>query len=147
MNFGDVRERLSNAGTELRYRFDDLLSSPKNRTRLIGGGVLAVLVVVFAFSALPRLLASGSGGARPARLKEFRGENREWIERARAAIADDARYAGVTIEESNDDAGAAIIVIRGPLLSMPDRVALGAKFKEIGQPAGLVYQFGEPESP
>ncbi|GAB4383578.1 MAG: hypothetical protein Kow0022_03820 [Phycisphaerales bacterium] len=147
MNFDDVREKLSNAGTDLRFRFEDLLSSPTSRRRLIGGGVLAVLVVVFVFFALPRLLPSGSSGAREARVKEFRGDNREWIERARAAIAGDARFAGVTIEESADETGAAMIVVRGPLLSMPDRIALGAKFKDIGQPSGLVYEFGEAEAP
>lgn len=145
MNFDDVKYKLSNFGTEIKYKLDDLIASPKARIWLIGGGVLGVLVIVFAVYALPRLFSNGPSGAGVSEVKQFRGKDQDWIAKARAALAGDAKYAAVTIEESTDEGGGSIIVIRGPFMDMPERLALGAKFKDIGQPQNLVYQLGEFE--
>ncbi|MCL4219793.1 MAG: hypothetical protein KJZ65_00350 [Phycisphaerales bacterium] len=148
MSFDDLKYKLGDVGTNLRYKLDDLKSNPNARTLLIGGGAALVLILVFAFYTLPRLLPGSSGpGAPVAQSKAFKGSDDDWIAQARAALASDPRFASVRIGKDVNDAGSPIIVIRGPMMDMPDRIALGAKFQGIGQPPNLVYQLGTPEDP
>lgn len=146
MSLDDLKYKLGDVGTNLRYKLDDLKASPNAKTWLIGGGVAVVLVLVFAFYALPRLMPS-SPATPVAKIKAFKGSDDDWIAQARAALASDPRFASVSIDKDVNDAGSPIIVIRGPMMDMPDRIALGATFQGIGQPPNLVYQLGTPEGP
>lgn len=148
MSLDDLKYKLGDVGTNLKYKLDDFKSNPNARIWLIGGGAALVLIVVFAFYALPRLLPSSSGGGAPvAQSKAFKGSDDDWIAQARAALASDPKFASVSIDKGVNDAGSPIIVVRGPMMDMPDRIALGAKFQGIGQPPNLVYQLGMPEGP
>lgn len=147
MSLDNLKYKLGDVGTSLKYKLDDLKSNPNAKVWVIGGAAALVLVLVFAVYALPRLMPSRPGGAPVAAAKAFKGSDDDWIAQARAAIAGDPQFAGVTIDKAVDDAGSPIIVVRGPMLDMPDRIALGAKFGGIGQPANLVYQLGASDRP
>ncbi len=147
MSLDDLKYKLGDVGTNLKYKLDDLASNPRAKVWLIGGALGLALILVFCFYSLPRLMPSKPGGATVAAAKAFKGSDDEWITQAQAAVASDPKYAGVTISKGVDEAGQPIIVIRGPIMDMPDRIALGAKFKSIGQPDNLVYQLGTPKGP
>ncbi len=147
MSLDNLKYKLGDVGTNLKYKMDDVTSNPKARVWLIGGGVALVLVIVFGFYSLPRLMPNTPSGTAAVETKSFKGSDDEWIAQARAAIASDPKYARVTIDKGVDEAGGPIIVIRGPMMDMPDRIALGSKFVSIGQPKNLVYQLGTSEGP
>lgn len=147
MSLDDLKYKLSDVGTNLKYKLDDVKGNPRARVWIIGGAAALVLVIVFGFYSLPRLLPGSPGGGPAVETKAFKGSDDDWIAKARAAIAADPKYANVTIDKGVDEAGGAIIVIRGPMMDMPDRIVLGSKFQSIGQPENLVYQLGSSEGP
>lgn len=146
MSLDNLKYKLGDVGTNLKYKLDDVKGNPRARVWIIGGAAALVLILVFGFYSLPRLLPGSPGGAPAVETKAFRGSDDDWIAQARAALATDPKYASVTIEKGMDETGS-IIVIRGPMMDMPDRMALSAKFRGIGQPKNLVYQLGASEGP
>lgn len=147
MSLDDLKYKLGDLGTNLRYKLDDIKANPKAKVWLIGGGLGVVLLLIFVVYSVPRLMPNRPGSGRSTEIKSFRGPEQDWITKARAALASDPKYAAVTIEEGADEGGGKIIVIRGPMMDMPERLALGSKFRDIGQPKNLVYQLGEPQGP
>ncbi|MBX3323800.1 MAG: hypothetical protein KF757_12505 [Phycisphaeraceae bacterium] len=132
MGLNDLKYKLGDVGTNLKYKMDDVKGSGKGKTIILGGGIGLVLLVVFLLVWLPRL-TGGSGPSEAVRIAEHRGTDQQWIDKANAAIANDPRFANVVIESGATEDGAAIIRVRGRVASMTERMALLGKFVEVGK--------------
>ncbi len=132
MGLNDLKYKLGDVGTNLKYKMDDLKGSGKGKTIILGGGIGLVLLVVFVLVWLPRL-TGGSGPSEAVRIAEHRGTDQQWIDKANAAIAGDARFSNIVIESASNEDGAAIIRVHGRVAGMTDRMALLGKFVEVGK--------------
>lgn len=143
LSLDDLKYKAGDLASSLKYKIDDLRASPRGMAIVGGGAVAVVLLVVLVAVWVPRIGGNGSEGA--VRVSTYSGSDAEWIDKARAAIANDPRFARVSIEPGTDDEGASKIFVRGVVRSREEQMALMGTFVPIGTKPNVAIelQFSE----
>jgi hypothetical protein len=134
----ELRYRTSNILQDSRYKIQDLAADPKGRIKLAASALAILILLIVASITLSRLLApepEPPQGVTQAKAATVGASS--WIPKAQAALADDPRFADITIETRKLKAGKSGVRISGMVPDMAARLEAMQRLNELGVPENL----------